>query len=85
MAGEKRAKIFNRRPGLPSNAPSMYLFRVAGGEGSRPPRDGSGLSENVVARVFVGRQRSLHPQIRIMPTLGAYAGLGKAGLEGWTD
>ena len=40
------------------------------------------LAENVVARVFIGRHHSLHPQIRDHSNIArAYAALGKDGIE----
>lgn len=43
------------------------------------------LAENVVARVFIGRQRAIQGQIRDHSSIArAYAALGKAGLEAVT-
>ena len=76
-------KNLDGRPGLPWDVslyvPLLVLLLV---KGLNPREMEAYLAENVVARVFIGRQHSRHPQIRDHANIArAYAALGKAGID----
>ncbi len=63
--GREAGKNLDGRPGL-SWEVSLYvpLLVLLVVKGLNPREMEASLAENVVARVFIGRQRSLHPQMR---------------------
>jgi hypothetical protein len=76
-------KNVDGRPGLPwdvsLSGPVVVLMLV---KHLNPREMEAYLAENVVARVFLGRQADLMPQIRDHSNIArAYAALGKAGVE----